>query len=73
MSQIRHGSGTGVWKHSTFPGKMEQECARQLSSKAQPDDSEMKLSEGKAESEEARSKPGQPGVLDPKLGYREMN
>lgn len=46
--------------------------ARLLSSKAQPDDSEMKLYlEGKAESEEARSELGQSGLLNPRLGYRE--
>lgn len=42
-------------------------CPRKLSVSFH--DSEMKLSEGKAESEEARSTLGQPGVLDPRLGY----
>lgn len=26
VSQVRHGTGTGVWRHSTFPGKIEREC-----------------------------------------------
>lgn len=44
--------------------------ARLLSSKAQPDDSEVKLClEGKAESEKTRSELGQPGLLNPRFVY----
>lgn len=46
--------------------------AKLLSSKAQPDDSEMKLClEGKSESEEARQELGQPRPLNPRVGNHE--
>lgn len=71
MSQVRHGVALGCGDIAPFLGRWGG-SARLLSSKAQPDDSEVKLClEGKSESEEARQELGQPRLLHPRVGNHE--